>query len=455
MISGTPGPEATIAAALATWLAVRVAVGLALLALVSACVVKETKPLSKINAIQADQAIPDEERLDVGVHTFDPGVAPELARDEKELARKRIDPQVRQAESYYTATLLRATLESTGQWGAVRVIPAGAEFIDVQVSGRIVESTGAKLALQVTVKDSTGRLWINGKHYESPADTGAYKTDASLKARDPFQNVYSQIANDMVAARAQLAQAERRAIRRVTQLEFAGDLAPQAMQGYLEYDPKGLVRVSRLPAQDDPMNTRIERIRERDATVIDTVNGYYANFSDQMSSSYGQWRRSSFEEIEKEERTRNQARVRTFLGAAAVLASVFVPGQCNGADYNCRRIESAVRTAGAIGGTAAILSGLKKYSDAKVHTQALKELSDSFRSEVAPQVVDVEGRTLRLTGTAEEQYREWRKLLHQLYLEENGTLTGGGSAPASGAAAGIDASTHPAPALPAALDPAQ
>jgi hypothetical protein len=33
---------------------------------------------------------------------------------------------------------------------------------------------------------------------------------------------------------------------------------------------------------------------------------------------------------------------------------------------------------------------------------------------VAPQVIDVEGRTLKLTGTAEEQYREWRKLLHEM-----------------------------------------
>ena len=67
-----------------------------------------------------------------------------------------------------------------------------------------------------------------------------------------------------------------------------------------------------------------------------------------------------------------------------------------------------------------MLSGLKKYSDAKVHAQALKELSETFQSEVQPQVVDVEGRTLRLTGTADEQYREWQKLLHELYLEENG-----------------------------------
>jgi hypothetical protein len=69
------------------------------------------------------------------------------------------------------------------------------------------------------------------------------------------------------------------------------------------------------------------------------------------------------------------------------------------------------------------LSGLKKYSDARVQAQALKELSQSFQSEVAPQVVDVEGRTLRLTGTAEEQYREWRELLQQFYNEENGVAT--------------------------------
>jgi hypothetical protein len=55
-----------------------------------------------------------------------------------------------------------------------------------------------------------------------------------------------------------------------------------------------------------------------------------------------------------------------------------------------------------------------------VHADALKELTLSFQSEVEPQVVEVEGHTLRLTGTAEDQYREWRKLLKQLYEEETG-----------------------------------
>jgi len=392
----------------------------ALAASMAACVVHETRPLPKINATQADHEIPADELLDVAVREFDPGIPAEIAKDEQALNKKRIYPDIRRAESRYVATTLRGTLEASGQWGAVRVVPEGVQFVDVQVSGKIAESTGAKLALQVTVNDSTGRVWINNKRYESSADTGSYKTDATLKARDPFQNVYSEVANDMLAARQALVVQSRRDIRRVTQLAFARDLAPQAMDGYLDHDQKGLLRVARLPATDDPASTRIDRIRERDSGVVDTVNGYYANFADQMSDSYGQWRRASFEEIEKEQRTLNKARTRTYLGAAAILASVFVPQQCSPYDYNCRRVEGAVRTAGAIGGAASILSGLKKYSDAKMHAQALKELSESFQNEVAPQVVDVEGRTLKLTGTAEEQYREWRKLLHEMYLEENG-----------------------------------
>jgi hypothetical protein len=404
--------------------------GALVLALLGGCMVNETKPLPKVNAIQAEAEIPEGERLDVGVRAFDPGIPPEIANDEDKLAKKRIFPEIRAAESRFMATMVRSTLESSGQWGAVRVVPEGADFVDVLVTGKIVQSTGANLAIDVSVSDSTGRVWIENKRYQSPADIGSYKTDASLKARDPFQNVYSMIANDMVAVRDELLSEQRRDIRRVTELRFASDLAPDAMQGYLAKDG-GVLKVARLHAENDPFSDRIERIRERDSGVIDTVDGYYANFAEQIRDSYGGWRRTSQEEIEKEDRLRNQARTRTILGAAAVLAAVFVPGQCQSYDYNCRRLENATRTAGTLGGTAAVLSGLKKFSDARVAAQAVKELAQSFQAEVAPQVVDVEGRTLRLTGTAEEQYREWRKLLRQLYLEETGVATPAATAPAT------------------------
>lgn len=392
---------------------------IAVFALLAGCVVEDVKPLPKVDAKQAVQEIPAEQRLDVVVRTFDPGIPAALAADEDALAKKRIYPDVRKAEARYFAVMLRNTLEGSAQWGAVRVAPETAQFVDVAVSGSIVQSTGKHLELEVTVRDAAGRTWIDAKHYEGDADVGSYKTDAALKARDPFQNVFSNIANDIVAARDKLDVAALRELRQVTELQFAADIAPGALSGYLRQDESVhpvLTRVARLPATNDPVATRVQRIRERDATVLDTLDGYYTGFSEQMQLPYGEFRRTSWDEIDKQEQALAQARTRTFLGAAAIAAAIFAPSGCS-SNATCN-LQDAARYAGSIGGITSVLSGLKKYADARTHAQAFGELAHSFQNEVAPQVVDVEGRSLRLTGTAEEQYREWRELLRQYQSDQ-------------------------------------
>lgn len=381
--------------------------------LMTGCVVQETRPLAKVDAMQAVQEIPAEQRIDVVVHAFDPGIPGNLAADEEALAKKRIYPELRKAEARYVAVMLRNTLEGSAQWGAVRVAPENVQFVDLAVSGRIIESTGKRLELEVTARDAAGRVWLDARRYEGDADIGSYKTLASMKARDPFQNVYSNIANDLLAARAKLDATALRELRQVTELSFAQDLAPQALSGYLrkEGTKEPLTRVVRLPADNDPVAARVQRIRERDAAVIDTLDGYYLSFSEQMQESYSEFRATSWDEIDKEERARASGRTRTVLGAAAVLASIFAPSSCS-SNATCN-LESAARYAGAAGGVGAFLSGLKKYADARTHAQAFGELARSFQSEVGTQVVEVEGRSLRLTGTAEEQYREWRRLLQE------------------------------------------
>jgi hypothetical protein len=414
----------------------RISTGLLLVALlVGGCVTQEERPQPKLAPIQPQAEIPQSQLLDVGVRLFDPGIPADVASDAERQIKKGIYPDLRRAESRYLAMNLRNTLETSGQWGAVRVIPDMAQFVDVIVTGHIVDSSGKYLKLDVSAADATGRQWLDKKRYEATADIASYHDAPTAKPRDPFQNLYVQIADDLLAARQKLSVAELENVRRMAGMRFAADLAPDPYQAYLVADRQGRHIATRLPAQDDPLYARIDGIRQRDFALIDTVSDYYSGFSDLIGESYAAWRRDSYDDINEYEKLKSQSNTRTALGAAAILAAIFVPSQCSRGDYNCQRIEGAVRSVAAVAGTTGILSGLKKRSDAKLKADGIRELATSFQAEVAPQVIEVEGRTLRLTGTAEDQYEEWRRMLHTLYKEE----TGGVIAPATAGPAATSA----------------
>ncbi|HMN44959.1 MAG TPA: hypothetical protein PKE27_10315 [Povalibacter sp.] len=375
----------------------------------SGCVTHETRPQPRVNAIQAAAEIPEDQLLDVGVRLFDENV-PE---DEKKREKERIFPDVRKAEARYLAMQVRNTLEGSGQWGQVRVVPVDDDALDVRVSAKILESTGMQLRLDVTVDDASGRVWFR-KEYEQLADTRSYK-DTSGKPRDPFQNLYSQLANDMLAYRQTLAATDLQTVRNVSELRFAQDLAPYAFQDFLVVDKKkGTYQVVRLPASDDPMIARMDRIRERDYALLDTVNEHYALFADNMSESYTNWRRYSHDEIEAQDEAQRSATTRKLLGAAAIIGGLVMGTQSN------TYVGQAAATAAVFGGAYAVKSGFDKGSEVKMHSDSLKQLGESFQAEVQPMVVEVEGRTLQLRGTAEEQFQEWRRLLKELYENETG-----------------------------------
>ena len=39
---------------------------------------------------------------------------------------------------------------------------------------------------------------------------------------------------------------------------------------------------------------------------------------------------------------------------------------------------------------------------------------------MTPIVLDIEGKTIELSGTVNEQYQQWRKILKEIYAEETG-----------------------------------
>lgn len=361
-----------------------------------------------VEAIQATEEIAEDSLLDVAIEVFDPGIPEPGSSTAKQMAE--VFPEVRKSEARYIPMQLKEILQSTGHWGAVRVVPVGTSSFEVTVTGEIRKSTGKDLVLGVRVVDAAGREWFE-ERFKQEADVRAY-SDEKLGVQDPYGSLYARIANEMLAERQRLQPQEIRDLRRISELRFASQLAPAVYEDYLLRTRKGKYRIRRLPAADDPMMVRVGRIRERDYMFVDTLNEYYSEFCASMAEPYASWRTYSYDEQVALAELRRQARIRKIIGALAIFGAVVAAPD--------NSVEAAARDAAMIGGIAAIQSGIAKGKEAKIHAEAIRELGASFDSEVAPLVVDVEGETIRLTGNREDQYAAWHELLNRIYAAETG-----------------------------------
>ena len=357
----------------------------------------------------APALLPETRLLDVWIEVFEPGPLPE---DDDE--RRGITPEIRKAESRFIPVHLKNTLQRTGYWGAVRVVPENAGGGELTIKGRILESDGETLALHIRALDSRGEVWLD-KTYRDRTHTTDYDI-AEPGEQDAFQNLYNSIANDLVEHKADLDPKPLDEIRRVAELRFAGEMAPAVFQNYLS-ESDGRYALKRLPAEQDPMLMRIRTIRERDYLLIDTVNEHYDGYYRDIWEPYGNWRKFRMEEEENLRRVEREAMTRKVLGIGAVLGAIALE-MLGG--RSSRASTAGLRSAMLIGGAMAAKSGFDMDNEARIHIDAIEELDVSFESEASPMVIDVEGETHRLTGSAEEQYAQWRELLHRIHVTETG-----------------------------------
>lgn len=379
------------------------------LLLAGGCVSKQVKRVNETQAAQATQELALDELIDVTVVAFDPGEIPATLKEQQEAG---VFPAVRQAEANYLPQVLRQTLDGTGYWGTVRVLPQATPASMLVVGGKILHSDGEKLKLQITARDATGRKWLD-KSYEETAAELSY-TEKSVSGVDPFQDLYNRVANDLLQERRKLKPAQVVEVRRVSDLRFAGDLAPARFQGYLKTDKSGRTTVQRLPPANDPIYMRVASVRARDDALVDTLDAHYAAFRQNMHPAYHEWRRSSYTEAVALRELERQALWRKVAGAAAVVGGIVA---MVGGENVATGVAGQV---GVIGGIALIGSGVQKGKEAAMHAEALKELNASINDDVAPRVVELDGKTITLAGSAKEQYEQWRKLLQERYAAEIG-----------------------------------
>jgi len=363
---------------------------------------------------EAVRPLPETALLDVGIVVFDPGV-PAEPKKLHELESAGIFAEVREAEARYIPVHLGRTLQRTGFWGAVRVVP-GASAVDLTISGTIRESTGAKLSVDVLVVDARGKVWLDRRYKEKPRA----KTSSD---GDRFQSLYVRIANDLAAKRSKLDGEDVETIRTVSFLRFAADLAPAAFSRTLRVRKNDRYTIERLPARDDPMTARVERLRSRDAMFIDTVDAYYGNFYAEMRETYDRFRSRDYWERQSKKSSRRSPMPQGGLGLGSVsLVGSRVEGSRPVGD------ENPVVGVAAVCGTPRSLGSWSeedvretaRQSAVKTDVDVLRELGASLAANVAPLVVEVEGKVTRLTGTVEAQYTQWRVLLREIFAEEVG-----------------------------------
>ncbi|MBL4827051.1 MAG: hypothetical protein JKY66_04945 [Spongiibacteraceae bacterium] len=375
--------------------------------MLGACTTQTVKSTEVIPLEQPQTQIPEDELLDVGVAIFDTGMD-ELLDEEDSL----VFSEIRNAEAHFIPYRLMESLQHSANWGAVRLISAEMDSVDLKVDGKIINSNGEYLELRVVVKDASGVQWFS-KTYKSEASKYSYE-DRRLD-KEPFRSVYNTIANDMVTFRNSLSAEDVQRIRMITELKFAQSFSPDAFEKHLNRKKDGLYEIKRAPSENDPILQRVRTIRERDYLFVDTLQEYYLAFATKMSSPYQEWRKQSYKEVVALRELRATGTRRVTAGVVAILAGIFAAGGGDGA-------ARAAGQVGVVGGGYLIKSGMDKHEESKIHVEALAELGSSMEGEISPQVIELEERTVTLTGTVEGQYQQWRRILKDIYDAEVGDL---------------------------------
>ncbi len=360
-------------------------------------------PPKQFKGVQAEEYL-----LDIGVAVLDPNIPASFDEQTEQL----INPDIRRAEAQFMPYFAKNMLQSTGNWGAVRVVPQPTHAVDLTVTGKIMESDGERLAQEFTVTDATGKQWFT-KVYRTEASKYAYSPTVPPDV-DPFQANYKQLADDMLAYREALPDAEVEIIRATAEMKFAREFSPDAFSAYTQMLPSGGFKLLRLPAEDDPSLERVRRVREREYAFIDTLDEYYANYHREMYPPYQNWRAATYSEALALRELKAQARNRALVGAIAIgtgIGSIYESG-------NPYIDASGLVAIGA--GTVLIKSAITKRNEAAMQAEALQEIGEAAEAEIMPHTLELENQTVRLQGTVDEQYQELRRILRKLYFEDLG-----------------------------------
>jgi hypothetical protein len=344
-------------------------------------------------------------QLSILVPIFDPNIP----KNPDNYKRKSVWPELRRAEANRFSVQLRDALVETKAFGAVRVSPDDTATAHLYVHGKILQSNGEDIHLLVSVTDIAGKRLLK-KTYRHRVSEYAFN-DPRKKGMDVYEPIFSKVAMDVVKLTKKLKTKYITQLNGIEEMRFAEGFSPDYFSDYISTRNK-TTKLIGFPADNDPMLQRVRSLRVRDQMFIDNIQVDYNDFRQAMNADYNTWQKQAFYEAKAAREAKAAANAQMLVGILAVAAGASAASNSNSSGgYN-----SGVALATA--GVASIASSVQKSKDSKAHLESLSEIGRSLNIQLAPKVIEMEDRTIELTGTASEQYTSWRAYLREIYLSE-------------------------------------
>ena len=364
-------------------------------------------------------------KLDVIIPVFDPGILEKPADNETaDNEKEGIWPELRRAEATKFALMMKRALENTGAFGAVRVAPDKNSTGDLYVLGKIDESNGEDVEIDIKVVDISGKTWVNNSFDHRVLER--FHNSLRNEGKDPYDPVFDEAAKYIVEKLKGRTAKELTALKSITDIRFATSFSESEFSKYLGKSEGffgsddffgfggSYITLASMPSDDDPNFTKTKAIRVRDQLFIDNLQTHYQKFESKMNESYAVWQEQSLQEAKAAREAEMEAIGQAVVGILAIgLAVAIVVASDGNANYDPTPALAA--TGAAVVGGVMLSKSFETSEEAKVYRDALSELGQSVDLELAPQVIEFEKKTIELTGDAAEQFAQWRNFLKLIY----------------------------------------
>jgi outer membrane murein-binding lipoprotein Lpp len=344
--------------------------------------------------------------LNVAVPVFDPGIP----ADYSEVEDQQIWPQLRRAEATRFAVLTKQSLQKTGVFGNVSVVPTPATSADLFVLGRIDESNSQDVKINIELVDISGRRW-GEKAFEHRVSEGFFR-DKQNNDNDSYSPIFSQIGDYVYQQLLKKAESDKQALQQITDLRFAQSLSPSYFSNHLSTDTKGFMTVNSLPGEGDPMMLRIEPLQIQEQLFIDRLQTQYDGFNRKTDESYHLWQKETLPAMVAASAADSASLFKGFLGGAAILVAAI------NADDDLSTTSKIATGAAAIGGIYLIKEAFGSSAEAKIHRASIDQLGETIDIQMDDQVLTLKDKTIELSGTAEQQYEQYKAHLKRIYQLE-------------------------------------